>query len=73
LIQYFTHLQHDNYQYNLPHTFPPKPLNLTNQPLTQLSTKHNPQNNPLIQPVQTDKDLKRMKLSQLTQLPKQPQ
>ena len=67
-FEYFTDLQDNNYEYNVGDTFPRKGLNVSNERLTQLSTKENRQNKPLIERVESDKDLKGMKVSELSEL-----
>lgn len=71
VIEYFTDLQDNNYEYNVGDTFPRKGLNVSNERLTELSTKENRQNKPLIERVESDKDLKGMKVSELRELAKE--
>ncbi|RST33626.1 Rho termination factor N-terminal domain-containing protein, partial [Staphylococcus epidermidis] len=52
-------------------TFPRKGLNVSDERLTELSTKENRQNKPLIERVESDKDLKGMKVSELRELAKE--
>ncbi|MCG1890890.1 Rho termination factor N-terminal domain-containing protein [Staphylococcus epidermidis] len=71
VIEYFTDLQDDNYEYNVGKPFPRKGLNVSDKRLTELSTKENRQNKPLIERVESDKDLKGMKVSELRELAKE--
>ena len=68
VIEYFTDLQDNNHEYNVGDTFPRKGLNVSDERLTELSTKENRQNKPLIERVESDKDLKDMKVSELREL-----
>lgn len=71
VIEYFTDLQDANYEYNVGDTFPRKGLNVSDERLAELSTKENRQNKTLIERVESDKDLKDMKVSELRELAKE--
>lgn len=70
VIEYFTDLQDDNYEYNVGDTFPRKGLNVSDERLTELSTKENRQNKPLIEHVDEQTKLSDMKVSELKELAK---
>ncbi|MCG1573278.1 Rho termination factor N-terminal domain-containing protein [Staphylococcus epidermidis] len=71
VIEYFTDLQDDNYEYNVGDTFPRKGLNVSDERLTELSTKENRQNKPLIERVDEQNKLSDMKVAELKELAKQ--
>ncbi|MCE4964409.1 Rho termination factor N-terminal domain-containing protein [Staphylococcus haemolyticus] len=71
VIEYFTDLQDDDYAYNVGDTFPRKSLTVSKERLTELSTKNNRQNKPLIERVEEQIALDDMKVSELKELAKQ--
>lgn len=71
VIEYFTDLQDDDYTYNVGDTFPRKGLTVSKERLTELSTKNNRQNKPLIKRVEGQIALDDMKVSELKELAKQ--
>ncbi|PTF19881.1 Rho termination protein [Staphylococcus devriesei] len=71
VIEYFTDLQDDDYTYNVGDTFPRKGLTVSKERLTELSTKNNRQNKPLIKRVEEQIALDDMKVSELKELAKQ--
>lgn len=71
VIEYFTDLQDDDYAYNVGDTFPRKGLTVSKERLTELSTKNNRQNKPLIERVEEQIALDDMKASELKELAKQ--
>ncbi|MHB7942150.1 Rho termination factor N-terminal domain-containing protein [Staphylococcus capitis] len=71
VIEYFTDLQDDDYTYNVGDTFPRKGLTVSKERLTELSTKNNRQNKPLIERVEEQIALDDMKVSELKELAKQ--
>ncbi|UVD90677.1 MAG: Rho termination factor N-terminal domain-containing protein [Staphylococcus haemolyticus] len=71
VIEYFTDLQDDDYAYNVGDTFPRKGLTVSKERLTELSTKNNRQNKPLIERVEEQIALDDMKVSELKELAKQ--
>ncbi|PTF13286.1 Rho termination factor N-terminal domain-containing protein [Staphylococcus devriesei] len=71
VIEYFTDLQDDDYTYNVGDTFTRKGLTVSKERLTELSTKNNRQNKPLIERVEEQIALDDMKVSELKELAKQ--
>ncbi|MEX2956185.1 Rho termination factor N-terminal domain-containing protein [Staphylococcus pasteuri] len=71
VIEYFTDLQDNNHEYNVGDTFPRDGLNVSEERLTELSTKNNRQNKPLIERVDEQTKLSDMKVSELKELAKQ--
>lgn len=71
VIQYFTDLQDDNYEYNVGDTFPRKDLNVSDERLTELSTSNNRQNKPLIERVDEQVNYSDMKVTELKELAKE--
>lgn len=71
VIKYFTDLQDDDYEYNVGDPFPRNGLDVSKKRLTELSTKNNRQNKPLIERVQEQVVLDGMKVSELKELAKQ--
>ena len=71
VIKYFTDLQDNNYEYNVGDPFPRTGLDVSKERLTELSTKNNRQNKPLIERVQEQVALDDMKVSELKELAKQ--
>lgn len=71
VIEYFTDLQDNDYAYNVGDTFPRKGLTVNKERLTELSTKNNRQNKPLIKRVEEQIALDDMKVSELKELAKQ--
>lgn len=71
VIKYFTDLQDDNHEYNVGDPFPRTGLDVSDERLTELSTKNNRQNKPLIERVQEQAALDDMKVSELKELAKQ--
>lgn len=71
VIKYFTDLQDDNHEYNVGDLFPRTGLDVSDERLTELSTKNNRQNKPLIERVQEQAALDDMKVSELKELAKQ--
>lgn len=71
VIKYFTDLQDDDYEYNVGDPFPRTGLDVSEERLTELSTKNNRQNKPLIERVEEQTDYSGMKVSELKELAKQ--
>ncbi|MDQ7224995.1 Rho termination factor N-terminal domain-containing protein [Staphylococcus haemolyticus] len=71
VIKYFTDLQDDNHAYHVGDSFPRAGLDVSDERLTELSTKNNRQNKPLIERVQEQVALDDMKVSELKELAKQ--
>lgn len=71
VIEYFTDLQDNNHEYNVGDTFPRDGLNVSDERLTELSTKNNRQNKTLIERVDEQTKLSDMKVSELKELAKQ--
>lgn len=71
VIKYFTDLQDDDYEYNVGDPFPRTGLDVSEERLTELSTKNNRQNKPLIERVQEQIDYSDMKVSELKELAKE--
>lgn len=71
VIEYFTDLQDNNHEYNVGDTFPRDGLNVSDDRLTELSTKNNRQRKPLIERVDEQTKLSDMKVSELKELAKQ--
>ncbi|MDU0422502.1 Rho termination factor N-terminal domain-containing protein [Staphylococcus haemolyticus] len=71
VIKYFTDLQDDDYEYNVGDPFPRTGLDVSEERLTELSTKNNRQNKPLIERVQEQTNYSDMKVSELKELAKQ--
>ncbi|MBK3922939.1 Rho termination factor N-terminal domain-containing protein [Staphylococcus haemolyticus] len=71
VIKYFTDLQDDDYEYNVGDSFPRTGLDVSEERLTELSTKNNRQNKPLIERVQEQTNYSDMKVSELKELAKQ--
>lgn len=71
VIEYFTDLQDNNHEYNVGDTFPRDGLSVSDERLTELSTKNNRQNKPLIERVEEQTKLSDMKVSELKELAKQ--
>ncbi|PTI11268.1 Rho termination factor N-terminal domain-containing protein [Staphylococcus warneri] len=71
VIEYFTDLQDNNHEYNVGDTFPHDGLSVSDERLTELSTKNNRQNKPLIERVEEQTKLSDMKVSELKELAKQ--
>lgn len=71
VIEYFTDLQDDNHAYNVGDTFPRENLTVSDDRLTELSTKNNRQNKPLIERVQERTNYSDMKVSELKELAKE--
>lgn len=71
VIEYFTDLQDNNHEYNVGDTFPRDGLSISDERLTELSTKNNRQNKPLIERVEEQTKLSDMKVSELKELAKQ--
>lgn len=71
VIEYFTDLQDNDYAYNVGDTFPRANSPVSKERLTELSTKNNRQNKPLIERVEEQIALDDMKVSELKELAKQ--
>lgn len=71
VIKYFTDLQDDDYEYNVGDPFPRTGLDVSKERLTELSTKNNRQNKPLIERVQEQTNYSDMKVSKLKELAKE--
>lgn len=71
VIQYFTDLQDNDYEYNIGDTFPHKDLNVSDERLTELSTSNNRQNKPLIERVDEQVKYSDMKVAELKELAKE--
>lgn len=71
VIEYFTDLQDNDYAYHVGDPFPRNGLDVSDERLTELSTKNNRQNKPLIERVQEQVALDDMKVSELKELAKQ--
>lgn len=69
VIEYFIDLQDDDHEYNVGDTFNHE--NVSKERLTELSTKNNRQNKPLIERVEEQTKLSDMKVSELKELAKQ--
>ncbi len=70
VIQYFTDLQDNDYEYNVGDIFPRKRLRVTDERLRELSTDENRQRVPLIKPISEAKDFSSMKVSELKEVAK---
>lgn len=71
VIKYFTDLQDNNHAYHVGDSFPRNGLDVSDERLTELSTKNNRQNKPLIERVEEQVVLDGMKVSELKELAKQ--
>lgn len=68
VIEYFIDLQDNDREYNVGDTFNHE--NVSEERLTELSTKNNRQNKPLIERVESNNSLNDMKVSELKELAK---
>lgn len=71
VIKYFTDLQDNNHEYNEGDVFPRKGKEVSEERLTELSTKNNLQGVPLIERVQEQTDYNDMKVSELKEIAKE--
>lgn len=71
VIEYFTDLQDDNHEYNVGDLFPRDGKEVSEERLTELSTKNNRQSKALIERVQEQTDYSGMKVSELKELAKE--
>lgn len=71
VIKYFTDLQDSNHEYNEGDVFPRKGKEVSEERLTELSTKNNRQGTPLIERVQEQNNYNDMKVSELKELAKE--
>lgn len=71
VIEFFTDLQDNDYAYNVGDTFPREGFTVSKERLTELSTKNNRQNKPLIERVQEQTNYSGMKVSELKELAKE--
>ncbi|MDI3230991.1 Rho termination factor N-terminal domain-containing protein [Staphylococcus pasteuri] len=69
VIEYFVDLQDNDHEYNVGDTF--NHDNVNEERLTELSTKNNRQNKPLIERVDEQTKLSDMKVAELKELAKQ--
>ncbi|MGW7903309.1 Rho termination factor N-terminal domain-containing protein [Staphylococcus xylosus] len=71
VIKHFTDLQDSNHEYNEGDVFPRKGKEVSEERLTELSTKNNRQGVPLIERVQEKTNYNDMKVSELKELAKE--
>lgn len=71
VIKYFTDLQDNDHEYNVGDLFPRDGKEVSEERLTELSTKNNRQSKALIERVQEQVDYSGMKVSELKDLAKE--
>ncbi|MDH9161297.1 Rho termination factor N-terminal domain-containing protein [Staphylococcus succinus] len=71
VIKYFTDLQDNDHEYNVGDLFPRDGKEVSEERLTELSTKNNRQSKALIERVQEQVDYSGMKVSELKELAKE--
>lgn len=71
VIKYFTDLQDNDHEYNVGDLFPRYGKEVSEERLTELSTKNNRQSKALIERVQEQVDYSGMKVSELKELAKE--
>lgn len=71
VIKYFTDLQDNDHEYNVGDLFPRDGKEVSEERLTELSTKNNRQSKALIERVQEHVDYSDMKVSELKELAKE--
>lgn len=71
VIKYFTDLQDNDHEYNVGDLFPRDGKEVSEERLTELSTKNNRQSKALIERVQEQVDYSAMKVSELKELAKE--